>query len=252
MERSLEVRTGESVEIRYELAGLGSRFIAVVIDVGIQVGVTLAAFTLLLLVARPIAHGLAWLDVSSKTLVIVGWSLLTLALFALYFGYFIIFELAWSGRTPGKRIMGLRVVRDAGFPIDIGAAVIRNLVRTIEFALFFYAFSAIVVLVSRESKRLGDLAAGTIVVRDRRDEAGTMEAYLARETPSDDGLTSADRMLIERYVARRAQLETTARRALAAQIAERMRPKLRASFQHLDDDELLAHLGRGADCERNL
>lgn len=245
MERRLDVRTGESIAIRYELAGLGSRFIAVAIDLAIQLGVVLAIVMLLLALAHPIAHALALLDVSAKTLAVFGWTALTLASFVLFFGYFIIFELAWSGRTPGKRVMGLRVMRDAGFPLDIGAAVVRNLIRAIEFAIFFYAVSAIVVVMSRESKRLGDFAAGTIVVRDRRYEAADLNAYLARETPADDGLDAADRRLVERFVARREALEPVARRRLAAQIAQLVRPKLRASFAHLDDEALLEHLGRG-------
>src|SRR6202035_1946388 len=85
--------------------------------------------------------------------------------FALFFGYFIAFELLWNGQSPGKRLLGLRVLRDGGFPVDAGASVIRNLVRILEAGLGFYAISAVVTLLSPENKRLGDFAAGTIVVR---------------------------------------------------------------------------------------
>jgi uncharacterized RDD family membrane protein YckC len=243
MERSLDVRTGESITIHYELAGLGSRFLAVGLDLVIQIGVTVVVILALI----P-AGGLAgrFPGIGSKVGQAVVFASATFAIFLLYFGYFIIFELWWSGRTPGKRVLGIRVVRDAGFPIDVGAATIRNLVRVLEFALCFYALSAISAVASKQNKRLGDFAAGTIVIRDRRYEAADIDAYLAREAPADDGLAPAERQLIERYVARRARLEPAARSSLAAQIAARIRPRLAASFDHLDDDALLEHLGRAA------
>ena len=247
MERTLEIRTGESIGIRYELAGLGSRFLAVGVDFAIQVGITLAIVLLLLLLSFPLASATGSIVIgrgATKSAQAILGAIGIFAVFLIFFGYFMIFELWWSGRTPGKRALGIRVVRDAGFPIDPGAAVIRNLIRVLEFGFGFYALSALSALVSRQNKRLGDLAAGTIVVRDRRDDASTLATYLGREAPADDGLSSAERDLVERYVTRRAMLEPAARTRLAAQIAERLRPKLRASFDHLSDDELLGHLGR--------
>jgi len=243
MERSLEVRTGESIAIRYELAGLGSRFLAVGLDLSIQIGVTIV-LALAILPALGLIGGVA--GAASKVGQAVLLAIATFAIFMVYFGYFIVFELWWSGRTPGKRALGIRVVRDAGFPIDIGAATMRNLVRVVEFSFCFYAVSALSALLSKENKRLGDFAAGTIVVRDRRYEAADIEAFLARDGPADDGLDPEERQLVERYVARRDQLESGARETLAATIAARVRPRLRASFDHLDDDALLEHLGRGA------
>jgi uncharacterized RDD family membrane protein YckC len=247
VERTLEVRTGESIAIRYELAGLGSRFLAVGLDLAIQIGVTLAILIAALLLAKPLNVATASVPANlTKTgeAVLIGAGVL--AIFCLYFGYFIVFELWWSGRTPGKRALGIRVLRDAGFPIDVGAATVRNLVRVLEFGLGFYALSAVSAVLSPQNKRLGDFAAGTVVVRDRRYETADIDAYLARDVPDDDGLSAAERSLVERYVARRDQLEPNSRVALAAQIAGRVRPRLRASFDYLDDDALLQHLGRGA------
>jgi uncharacterized RDD family membrane protein YckC len=243
VERTLEIRTGESIAIRFELAGLGSRFLAVGIDLAIQIAITLAVLAAVVPVLGTAGNASGTLI--RKTGVAVAVAIGVIAVFILYFGYFIIFELWWSGRTPGKRALGIRVVRDAGFPIDLGAATIRNLVRVVEFGLCFYALSAISALLSKENKRLGDFAAGTIVVRDRRYEAADIAVYLARELPHDDGLSVTERALIDRYVARRAQLDPAARARLAAQIATSVRPHLRASFEHLDDDALLEHLGRG-------
>ncbi|MGD0475223.1 MAG: RDD family protein [Candidatus Velthaea sp.] len=248
MERTLEVRTGESISIQYELAGVGSRFLAVGVDLAIQLGVTVALALGMLLAAKPLARAAAEVSPNlTKGSEAIFLAAGVVAVFLLYFGYFIIFELWWSGRTPGKRALGIRVVRDAGFPIDLGAAVVRNIVRVLEFALGLYALSAVSAILSRQNKRLGDFAAGTIVVRERGEAPANLRAYLARDAPADDGLSPGERELVERYVARRAGLEPRARSELAAQIAQRVRPHLRATFAHLDDDALLRHLGRSAD-----
>ena len=86
----------------------------------------------------------------------------------LFFGYFIIFEALWNGQTPGKKALGIRVVRDGGYAIDFGASLVRNLIRVGELLIGTYTLSAVAMLLSPENKRLGDIAAGTIVVRDAR------------------------------------------------------------------------------------
>ncbi len=243
MERALEVRTAEAIAVRYELAGLGSRFLAVTLDMTLQAAVALGAFLLLLIVSGSTARALAWihLDVSVDVAAI---TLLALAGFALFFGYFIIFELAWNGQTPGKRALGIRVVRDAGFPVDAGASIVRNTVRVVEVGFGFYVLSALVTLMSRENKRPGDFAAGTIVVRDRPDDLPVLDALLRDDPEHDDGLDREDRALIAQFLGRRATLEPRAAAEIAARIAERVRPKLRASFHYLDDVALLEHLAR--------
>jgi uncharacterized RDD family membrane protein YckC len=238
MLRSVDVRTGEAVEIRYELAGLGSRFLALVVDMLAQLAI-IAALLIGFAFALP---GLSRLPLAGKN--VTAWliALVSVLLFAIFFGWFIVFETWWSGRTPGKRALGLRVVRDGGFPLDAGAAVIRNLVRVAEFVLGFYAISAISTLVSKENKRLGDFAAGTLVVRDRADAVPDLDAYLARSARGDLGLSAGDRLLVDRFLARRAALDRSARQQLAARIAERIRPTLRASYAQLDDEALLEFL----------
>lgn len=232
------MRTGESVAIRYELAGLGSRFLAVLLDFVAQIAIVIV---LLFAVSAWMSTG-GRLIAGSANAGAWGIALLVLVLFTIFIGWFIIFEIWWSGRTPGKRALGLRVVRDGGFPIDSGAAVIRNLVRLVEFGLGFYAVSAVSALLSKENKRLGDFAAGTIVVRDRVDAAPDLDAYLSRTSRTDTGLSEADRVLAERFLARRETLEPAARWRLAAGIAERIRPTLRASYANLDDEALLEFL----------
>jgi uncharacterized RDD family membrane protein YckC len=170
-------------------------------------------------------------------------ALLAIATFGLFFGYFIVFELAWNGQSPGKRLLGLRVIRDGGFPVDAGASVIRNLVRIVEASLGFYAISAFVTLLSPENKRLGDFAAGTIVVRDNAAAIPTL-VTLGEDDGANDGLDPQDRALIAEYLARRQSLDAVAASEIAAAIATRIRPKLRASFHYLDDQLLIEHVAR--------
>ena len=239
MLRSVDVRTGESVAIRYELAGLGSRFLALVVDMLAQFAIAVA-----LLIGFSFASpALARLGpLGGKN--VLGWliAFAILIFFLIFFGWFIIFEAWWSGRTPGKRALGLRVVRDGGFPIDVGASIIRNLVRIGEVLLGFYAISAVSALVSKENKRLGDFAAGTLVVRDRADAVPDLDAYLARPARSELGLSAEDRLLAERFLARRATLDRNARHRLAMRIADRIRPTLSNPYPQLDDEALLEFL----------
>jgi len=238
MERMVDVRTGEAVAIRYELAGLGSRFLAVLIDLMAQTAIAVVAIVIVTLsftgaaAVVPSRGALAW-----------AWALVVVFFFLLFFGWFIIFETWWSGRTPGKRALGLRVVRDGGFPLDLGSAVIRNLVRIVEVALGFYALSAISALLSKENKRLGDYAAGTIVVREHAAAAPDLDAYLDRNAAlPKTGLHDDDRLLIERFLARRTTLEPSARVRLAGRIAGKVRPTLIAAYGNLDDESLLEYL----------
>jgi uncharacterized RDD family membrane protein YckC len=241
MERTLDVRTGEAVAIRYELAGIGSRFLAVMIDLLLQIAIVVAGVLILALIGGTV--GRAGSSVLGRTAHAWGIAILSLFLFLVFFGWFIIFETWWSGRTPGKRALGLRVMRDGGFPVDLGSVAIRNLVRIVEVALGFYAFSALSALLSKENKRLGDFAAGTIVVRDRAAAAPDLDAYLDRGAAlPQTGLRDEDRLLIERFLARRPGLELGARVRLAERIAAKVRPTLIASYPNLDDEGLLEYL----------
>jgi uncharacterized RDD family membrane protein YckC len=238
MIRSVAVRTGEAVEIRYELAGLGSRFLAVMIDTLAQFAILFAVLLAMALSSSALGHVIKHSANLTAWLIGAG----VFGIFLVLIGWFIIFELWWSGRTPGKRALGLRVVRDGGFPIDAGAAVIRNLVRIVELLLGFYTLSAISALISKENKRLGDFAAGTIVVRDRIDALPDLDAYLGRPARAATGLHESDRVLIERFLARRESLEPIARISLAARIAAQVRPTLVAPYTNLGDEALLEFL----------
>ncbi len=243
----VDVTTGESVAFSYELAGLGSRFLAVFIDMAIQVTIVVVGVVIVILLGAPTSrHVVTNSGVLTKLERAVLIGLLAAAAFLLFDGYFIIFEWLWGGRTPGKRLMGIRVVRDGGFPLDFVSSVIRNAIRILEFALGFYAISALATVLSPRNRRLGDMAAGTIVVRDERFERAAYAPPLAVGDAVEDPLVrelgSPERELVRRYAARRGSLGTHARAEIAADIAGVVRPRLAASFTHLGDDELLAYL----------
>ncbi len=240
MDRNLSVTTPESIAFSYELAGLGSRFLALCIDMLLQILVLALIFGSLVLIggnAKPVHRADEQLISSIASAIIVA------IVFIVFFGYFILFESLWGGRTPGKYALGLRVVRDGGYPIDFGSALIRNLVRVAELGLGFYAISALAALVSKENKRLGDMAAGTVVVRDARRVASLAALRRdAQNAPPPLLLTPQELEVVDRFVARRHSMERNARGLLAARIAGRLRPRLSADLRALDDEQLLERL----------
>ncbi len=149
----LEVETPEHVVIDYEIAGLGSRALAAIIDSAIIVSVIVA---LLFIAARATAEWAVWVI-----------PVVTLAFFAVLWGYFALFEGLREGQTPGKRWLGIRVIRDTGHAATMRDAATRNLIRLIDFLPPPYLLGALMVAFHPRGKRLGDLVAGTVVVRDR-------------------------------------------------------------------------------------
>lgn len=156
LRQHLLVETPEHVTLDYEIAGLGSRAAAALLDMLLLVGIWVAGMLLLLLLAR---LGYAPGRLASALLLMIA--------FAGWYGYFTFFEGLRQGQTPGKRALGLRVVADTGHPVTIGAAAVRNLLRLADFLPPPYLAGAVLVALHPRAKRLGDMAAGTVVVRDR-------------------------------------------------------------------------------------
>lgn len=246
MDRNVDVRTPESIAFTYELAGLGSRFLALMIDTVVQLLVAIAIFLGILWASSrlptPAKHLAQGGDVEKIAAAILV-ALIVIVIFMIFFGYFIVFEIFWSGQTPGKRALGIRVVRDGGYPIDFGASLVRNIIRIGEQLLGYYALSAVSMVFSPENKRLGDLAAGTIVVRDAR---LSLPANLRVEpTPQYSAtlyLSGDERALVKRFIERRDMLDPQRRKELAAQLAGRVRERVPADLQRLDDEALLDRL----------
>jgi uncharacterized RDD family membrane protein YckC len=207
-----EVEAPEHITIEYDLAGLGSRFVALVLDLLIQ-----SLAIMLLVLAAWLATALLDVNVSENedlwlALAVIGVLLINV-------GYHLVFEAIWGGHTPGKRAVGIRVLRDRGTPISFWDSAIRNLVRLVDSLPALYAVGLLSVFISKRRKRLGDYAAGTIVVRERsaalpppppppRPAAPEWERYAAAY---EARLTREEGAAIARFLARRSELEPDAR-----------------------------------------
>lgn len=221
------------------LAGIGSRFIALLIDTLIWLA-GLVILAVVLWAFRPALQ--AFNNLSYQWTV----ALFTLIIFLLNWGYFTLFEAFGNGRTPGKRVARIRVIQRSGRPIGIFESMARNFVRYVDQIPFFYAVGVIAVFTTRLHQRLGDLAAGTLVVRDREQETplwgeaartftapafpqGTPlpEPHAAVALPAAGiaRLTPSDLEVLEGFFARRLDLPLPTREALGQRIAAAIQAK---------------------------
>lgn len=208
----LEVETPEHVVLDLEIAGIGSRTLAAVLDMLILIGSGLA-----LIIVLSIFGGFG------LTIGKLGSAILLLGGFAVWTGYFIVFEGVRGGQTPGKRIAGIRVVMDTGHAVTFGAAAIRNLLRVADFLPPPYLLGALLVAFHPRGKRLGDLVAGTVVARDRpyelRAETRRAETTASASLPE---LGDAEFLLLSQFAERQGELSPEARIRLAATLARRL------------------------------
>jgi uncharacterized RDD family membrane protein YckC len=150
--------TPEGVSLSVVLAGLGSRFVAYFIDFLIQV-----ALFVIFILALNVAH-----PTSSETGSLIESGAVSLFVFLDFIGYFVVCEMISSGRSIGKRANGLRVVRSDGGPVGFWSSTLRNIMRLIDMIPFpFYLVGSVLILATTRNQRLGDLAGGTVVIRDR-------------------------------------------------------------------------------------
>ncbi len=156
----LNIDTPELVDIEMPLAGIGSRFIAILVDYLIW-GSAFLVFFLLALIVVPAMSILG--RISANWAIGIG----LLIVFVMHWGYFALFEAFSNGRTPGKRVAKIRVIHQSGRGINFVESLARNLVRFVDFLPSFYAVGVVVIFLSRRNQRLGDMVAGTLVVRDR-------------------------------------------------------------------------------------
>ena len=150
----LVIATPERVSFDYQVAGLGTRALAQLLDLLIVAGIMIAVLFFAFAVGSVTGS-----DTAANLIIIVG-------LFIVVFGYFWISEALWSGQTVGKKVFRLRAVGDRGEPLTFLQAGIRNVVRIVDFLPYGYGVGMVVLFVNGKGKRLGDLAAGTIVVKD--------------------------------------------------------------------------------------
>src|SRR6266702_852576 len=220
--RRLAIETPEHLVLELELAGVGSRIAA-------------AACDAVLLGVLYVGLGIQLLPTPTRGDAVGPWStlaaiVLILTIFLLFWGYFLLFEALNHGRTPGKRLMGIRVVMDTGHPITFAAAAVRNLIRVVDgfpFGLVGLAF----VLFHPQNKRLGDIVAGTVVARDRPEDlqlAGVPTNRQPGAEPLETGppeLSDEEFRLLDQYLERLERLDGTLRRRFTADLAARFAPR---------------------------
>jgi uncharacterized RDD family membrane protein YckC len=233
------VRTPENVLIEHELAGLTARALGVLIDI-------LVMATLV---------GLAALTCALFGVVLAGFAraLYFVALFAIQWGYAVVLEWRWHGQTVGKRVAGTRVLSSQGLEISFGQAALRNLLRIVDIVPGGYLVGAMSALLDARGRRLGDIAADTIVVRVQhtprlKDALGERERVSLIE--SGDAWASAARAIsaperdaLLRLIARRDGLPLAVRYDLFAKLARHLESRLGlARSEFLSDERFLLNL----------
>jgi uncharacterized RDD family membrane protein YckC len=226
--------TPENIPLRLELAGLGLRFGALLIDLFLMMT---AAIVLLIT--------LSLLSLTLKDNGLVG-ALAAITFFLLTFGYFIFFETFWNGQTPGKRALGLRVLRDGGYPITFTAAAARGLVRIADFLPVPIPFlpGALSVFFHPEYKRLGDIVAGTVVIKEPSADSertrtlyAKVQAHFSRYDLGPQAanpvteLTPAELAMLRRFAFRRFEMNPDDAERLAYRLTAPLVARLRLSFQ---------------------
>ena len=223
----LIIETPEQTSIEFPLAGIGSRFVAVLVDSLIQGAVAIA----LGLIFVGLGFGLRNAGFAgSSTAGIWIVAILIFIYFLLMYGYFILFESIWNGQTPGKRLTHIRVIKDSGQPITAIDAVGRNLLRLVDQLPFAYGIGVVCAWISPQSKRLGDYVAGTVVVHEKPFETvapqWTAPAQASAHQYGANRLTPEEFALVETFLSRRSALEAGVRYDTAAGIVRRIESKL--------------------------
>jgi uncharacterized RDD family membrane protein YckC len=222
--------TPEAVPVWLDVAGIGSRTVATILD-----------SLILSIVLIGVALAIAQLPPDDGALIEV---LATVAFLSVFWGYYMLFEGLWRGRTPGKAAQRIRVVRADGQPAGWVQITVRNLLRPIDLLPGYYILGGVFVLVTRRSQRLGDLAAGTIVVRDRRAPVPATlvhapAAVEASRTLDASGLREREYGLIRSFLERRHAMSLDSRRTLAGQLAAMARDRVAGADRAPDDESLL-------------
>jgi uncharacterized RDD family membrane protein YckC len=251
-EETLIIETPERVPLAFALASIGNRFLAVAIDHFIQyLSIFLLAWAFISL------SGLSR-DSASEAVATISlfeelpkWAIaiLIIFIFLIFAGYFVIFEWLWNGQTPGKRLLKLRVIREDGRPVTLWEAVARNLLRIFDavpgFVVPIYSIGLITIFMSKRDQRIGDLFAGTVVVRERAGEAPTFTETFSNPVSDTafrrvqkqtnfradiNSLTESEIEVVETFLRRRWDLSDRQRIWMAWRIALPLMHKLKPHY----------------------
>jgi uncharacterized RDD family membrane protein YckC len=250
-EETLIIETPERVELAFALASIGNRFLAVLVDHFIQyltIFIIVYLFMTISGAGDSIEQGggaMTILQEMSKWTI----AIMIIILFLLFTGYFVFFEWIWNGQTPGKRWMKLRVIREDGRPITFWESLARNLLRLFDsfpgLVVPIYSVGLITIFLSNRDQRIGDFFAGTVVVRERLDEAPTFADTFSnptadaafrrvqKQTPFTGdlkGLTDPEIEVVETFLRRRWDLTERQRIWMAWRVALPIMYKIKPSY----------------------
>jgi len=249
-EETLVIETPERVPLAFALASIGNRFLAATIDHCIQY-FSIAVVVWIFLTAAGFggSEQMGMVDEIGREAPKWMIAIMIIALLLLFAGYFIFFEWLWDGQTPGKRLLKLRVIREDGRPITLWEAIARNLLRVFDavpgFLLPIYSVGLIVIFLSNRDQRVGDIFAGTVVIRERTDEAPTFaetfsnpiaDAAFRRVQKRTDfsanvsSLTAQEIEVVESFLRRRWDLTERQRLWMAWRIALPLMYKLKPDY----------------------
>jgi uncharacterized RDD family membrane protein YckC len=238
-EDRITIATPEGVDLQLTLAGIGSRFTAALVDLAIQLALV-GSFWLLFFLALDSFGGGGF-----------GAAAFGLLSFLLFAGYDIVFEVYAAGRTPGKRMNGLRVVRSDGSPVGFLTSAVRNVLRLIDILPSFYIAGIVSILATARNQRLGDLAAGTLVIRERLaagsrrwrpEEVGSPGRGPGWSAWDVSGITRDEVVAVRRFLDRRYELTPEARTRLGEELAAALRPRVAGVQESVDGESFLEQL----------
>ena len=240
----LIIETPERVPLHFALASIGNRFLACAIDHALQVLTIIVIVLAFTLIANYSSLGEQLTNAPKWVLAI-----LIVIVFLIISSYFAFFEWIWNGQTPGKRWLKLRVIREDGRPVTFWEAAVRNLLRVFDMQpapIFpFYSVGLISVFMSSRDQRLGDMVAGTVVVREREAEAPAFAQVFASPVsdpalrrsfkPVDfvaelNSLTESEIEVVETFLRRRWDLADMARQWMAWRVSLPLLYKLRPTY----------------------
>jgi uncharacterized RDD family membrane protein YckC len=234
----LTIATPEGVELQLTLAGPATRFVSATVDIIIQA---------VLLICVAIVFGIFGNSgLGGGGGAVALWFLVSFLVITFYDVFFEVFN---SGRTPGKRLNGLRVVRVEGHPVTFLTSMIRNIIRPIDFLPSVYLLGAVVILATDKNQRVGDIVAGTLVVRDRLGRRPPPPLMpVSTRVPATVGswdttqVTAEELAAVRQFLERRTSIEHGARGELARTLAERLRPKVAGAPADLRGEQFLLAL----------
>jgi len=238
--QQLYIDTPEQVELQFAVAGIGSRFVAVLLDHLIQFAAVIVEILLFAWIGSHAPKGgSAPLNTAGKWFI----GFVIFFNFCLWAGYFALFEAFWRGQTPGKRVMKLRAIKDSGRQVTFFEALARNLMRLVDYLPSMYLVGVITMLCNKQNKRLGDMVAGTLVVHEAREEQPLLPQHnaflpvkeMTWQTPVASSMFAADAVaklkasdlvVIDAFFARALDLDMDVRAGMAQRIAQQMAAKM--------------------------